>query len=506
MSRYPHQLSGGMRQRAVIAMALSCNPALLVADEPTTALDVTVQAGILDLVRKLRATHNSAVVFITHDMGVVSELADRVMVMYAGRVVERGSRAELFSDPRHPYTRALLGSIPPLTGEKPRRLPAIPGSPPSLLRLPQGCAFGPRCPVQYRALRGRQAEPWRRYPRRGMLPGGASMSGPMTDKNRPILETRALGKRFSIGSRFSSEGKRTVHAVDNVSLTVRRGETVGLVGESGCGKSTLARCLVRLYDITDGELLFEGDDITSKSLGELRPLRRRLQMVFQDPSASLNPRRRVGDLVAEPLRIHTKLSSGEIAKRVAELFDLVGLLPDHVMRYPHEFSGGQRQRVGIARAIALNPDLVVLDEPVSALDVSVQAQIVNLLADLQEKLKLTYIFIAHDLSVVRQVSTRIAVMYLGSIVEEGPAEEVFSTPAHPYSQALISAVPVVETTPSGTRRRIILTGDVPSPLNPPSGCRFHPRCPIATDRCRTERPEAREHRPGRKVACHYPTI
>jgi peptide/nickel transport system ATP-binding protein len=332
------------------------------------------------------------------------------------------------------------------------------------------------------------------------------MSGPMTDQDRPILETRALGKRFSIGSRFSSEGKRTVHAVDNVSLTVRRGETVGLVGESGCGKSTLARCLVRLYDITDGELLFEDDDITSKSLGELRPLRRRLQMVFQDPSASLNPRRRVGDLVAEPLRIHTKLSSGEIAKRVAELFDLVGLLPDHVMRYPHEFSGGQRQRVGIARAIALNPDLVVLDEPVSALDVSVQAQIVNLLADLQEKLKLTYIFIAHDLSVVRQVSTRIAVMYLGSIVEEGPAEEVFSAPAHPYSQALISAVPVVETTPSGTRRRIILTGDVPSPLNPPSGSRFHPRCPIATDRCRTERPEPREHRPGRKVACHYPTI
>lgn len=330
------------------------------------------------------------------------------------------------------------------------------------------------------------------------------MSGQMTDRNQPILETRALGKRFSIGSRFSSEGRRTVHAVDNVSLTVRRGETVGLVGESGCGKSTLARCLVRLYDISDGQLFFEGDDITGKSLAELRPLRRRLQMVFQDPSASLNPRRRVGDLVAEPLRIHTRLSSAEITKRVAELFDLVGLLPDHVMRYPHEFSGGQRQRVGIARAIALNPDLVVLDEPVSALDVSVQAQIVNLLADLQEKLNLTYVFIAHDLSVVRQVSTRIAVMYLGSIVEEGPAEEVFSTPAHPYSQALISAVPIVETTPGGTRKRIILTGDVPSPLKPPSGCRFHPRCPVAQDRCRTERPQMRDYGPGRKVACHFP--
>ncbi|WP_199564170.1 dipeptide ABC transporter ATP-binding protein [Shinella sp. WSJ-2] len=332
------------------------------------------------------------------------------------------------------------------------------------------------------------------------------MSDTMTTTEGPILETRALMKRFSIGTRFSAEGRRTVHAVDNVSLTVRRGETLGLVGESGCGKSTLARCLVRLYDITGGKLFFEGDDITGKSLREMRPLRRRLQMVFQDPSASLNPRRRVGDLVAEPLRIHTKLSAAEIDRRVAELFDIVGLLPDHVARYPHEFSGGQRQRVGIARAIALNPDLVVLDEPVSALDVSVQAQIVNLLADLQEKLGLTYIFIAHDLSVVRQVSTRIAVMYLGSVVEEGPAEAVFSAPAHPYSQALISAVPVVETTPGGSRKRILLTGDVPSPLNPPSGCRFHPRCPIARDRCRTERPEPHSFGADRKVACHFPTL
>lgn len=332
------------------------------------------------------------------------------------------------------------------------------------------------------------------------------MSDAMTDHDRPILETRALAKRFSIGTRFSAEGRRTVHAVDNVSIAVRRGETLGLVGESGCGKSTLARCLVRLYEVSDGKLLFEDEDITSKSMRELRPLRRRLQMVFQDPSASLNPRRRVGDLVGEPLRIHTKLSAVEIDRRVGELFEIVGLLPDHVGRYPHEFSGGQRQRVGIARAIALNPDLVVLDEPVSALDVSVQAQIVNLLADLQEKLNLTYIFIAHDLSVVRQVSTRIAVMYLGSIVEEGPAEAVFAAPAHPYSQALISAVPVVEKTPGGTRKRILLTGDVPSPLNPPSGCRFHPRCPIARERCRTERPELTSHGAGRKVACHFPTI
>ena len=329
------------------------------------------------------------------------------------------------------------------------------------------------------------------------------MSARMQGTDQPILETRALGKRFSIGTRFSSEGRRVVHAVDNVSLTVQRGETLGLVGESGCGKSTLARCLVRLYDITEGQLLFEGEDITGKSLAGLRPFRRRLQMVFQDPSASLNPRRRVGDLVAEPLRVHDKLDTKAIRERVVELFDLVGLLPDHVMRYPHEFSGGQRQRVGIARAIALNPDLVVLDEPVSALDVSVQAQIVNLLADLQEKLKLTYVFIAHDLSVVRQVSNRIAVMYLGSIVEEGPSEEVFSAPAHPYSQALISAVPVPDPDIEATRQRIVLEGDIPSPANPPPGCVFSTRCPMAKEVCSSQVPEYREAKPGHYVACHF---
>jgi peptide/nickel transport system ATP-binding protein len=323
--------------------------------------------------------------------------------------------------------------------------------------------------------------------------------------NKPLLEVRGLSKRFAIGSRFSSEGRRIVHAVDNVSLTVEHGETLGLVGESGCGKSTLGRSIVRLYDLTGGQLLFDGQDIGTRSLKALRPLRPRMQMVFQDPSASLNPRRRVGDLVAEPLRLHSRMSRAEIRTRVAELFKLVGLLPDQIERYPHEFSGGQRQRVGIARAIALNPDLVVLDEPVSALDVSVQAQIVNLLADLQEKLGLTYIFIAHDLSVVRQVSSRIAVMYLGSIVEEGPAEALMAAPAHPYSQALISAVPVVTTEAGGARRqRILLAGDVPSPLAPPSGCRFHPRCPVAQDRCRTDRPELRPHGPGRRVACHFP--
>ena len=319
-----------------------------------------------------------------------------------------------------------------------------------------------------------------------------------------LLEVVNVSKDFTVGTRFSARGKQIVHAVDDVSLAIMPGETLGLVGESGCGKSTLGRCTVRLYDISSGTLNFNGQDITQKSMREMRPLRKELQVVFQDPYASLNPRRRVRDLIAEPLRVHTKLSEKQIADRVAELLNLVGLQSDHALRFPHEFSGGQRQRIGIARAIALEPKLIVLDEPVSALDVSVQAQIVNLLADLQERLNLTYVFIAHDLSVVRQVSTRIAVMYLGSIVELGNAEEIFTKPAHPYTQALISAVPVPDVTKQGRRKRIVLSGDVPSPINPPSGCRFHPRCPVAQDRCKVERPVLSISQVNRLVACHFP--
>jgi peptide/nickel transport system ATP-binding protein len=320
----------------------------------------------------------------------------------------------------------------------------------------------------------------------------------------PLLETRNLSKQFIVGSRVSALGLRTVHAVDNVSLEIMPGETVGLVGESGCGKSTLGRCMTRLYDITSGELYFEGVDISDKSMRQMRPLRRRMQMVFQDPYASLNPRRRVRDLIAEPLRVHLNLGETEVRERVRKLLDVVGLSPDHMERFPHEFSGGQRQRIGIARAIALEPSLIVADEPVSALDVSVQAQIVNLLADLQERLSLTYVFIAHDLSVVRQISTRIAVMYLGSIVELGNAGSIFAKPSHPYTQALISAVPQPDLKKAGERKRIVLTGDVPSPIDPPQGCRFHPRCMYATDKCRAERPALLPLASGRTVACHYP--
>jgi peptide/nickel transport system ATP-binding protein len=319
---------------------------------------------------------------------------------------------------------------------------------------------------------------------------------------RPLLEAIGVSKRFTVGSRFSRGGVRTVHALDDVSLRVDAGETLGLVGESGCGKSTLGRCIVRLYDLSAGTLRFGDTDITTLPARAMRPLRQRLQIVFQDPYASLNPRRRVGDLIAEPLRVHRAMTPKAVEARTGELLELVGLKPEHALRFPHEFSGGQRQRVGIARAIALDPELIVLDEPVSALDVSVQAQIVNLLADLQERLSLTYVFIAHDLSVVRQMSNRIAVMYLGSIVELGAADEVFARPAHPYTKALISAVP--DATRPGTADRIMLKGDVPSPVNPPPGCRFHTRCPIVQDRCRSERPPLLARPDRHAVACHFP--
>ena len=323
----------------------------------------------------------------------------------------------------------------------------------------------------------------------------------------PLLEARGLSKHFDGGrSGMLGQTRRRVTAVDGVWLQVYPGETLGLVGESGCGKSTLGRCLVRLHEPSEGALWFEGNEITHQSMRELRPLRPRLQMVFQDPSASLNPRRRVGDLIAEPLRVHTKQSRAEIAERVGELLRVVGLQPDHYYRFPHEFSGGQRQRIGIARALALNPRLVVADEPVSALDVSIQAQIVNLFADLQEQFGLTYVFIAHDLSVVRQVSTRTAVMYLGSIAEIGPTEEVYRGPAHPYTQALISAVPVPELDSERREKRILLKGDLPSPMNPPSGCRFQTRCPQARELCREERPQLKAFGAGRSVACHFPLV
>jgi peptide/nickel transport system ATP-binding protein len=319
----------------------------------------------------------------------------------------------------------------------------------------------------------------------------------------PLLEAIEVSKTYTVGNSILPKFNKTVRAVDLVSLQIREGETLGLVGESGCGKSTLGRSLARLHDVSAGQILFRGTDIAPLSMRAMRPFRPHIQMVFQDPYASLNPRRRIGDLLSEPLRVHKRGGKAEIAERVRELMNIVGLLPEQIDRFPHEFSGGQRQRIGIARALALNPSLIIADEPVSALDVSIQAQIVNLFMDLQERLGLTYVFIAHDLSVVRQISSRTAVMYLGSIVEIGPTEQIFSAPAHPYTEALISAVPVPEI--DKKRERIVLQGDVPSPMNPPQGCRFHPRCRYATEICREVRPtllpqSGAEH----NAACHHP--
>ena len=519
LASYPHELSGGMRQRVMIAMAVVNSPKVLIADEPTTALDVTTQAQILELIRGLRADHGSAIVFITHDLGVVAELCDEVAVMYAGRVVERASVDEIFSNPQHPYTWGLLGSLPARNLDN-ERLFSIPGSPPSLLRPPPGCRFAPRCdhrmtvctvdpppPLETTATHAHAGRlspgPGHEEPRcrRGErhASGGGAMTGDV------LLRVTDLRKHFPVreGLIFRRE-TGALKAVDGVSFEIRQGETLGLVGESGCGKSTVARCVVRLLDATSGRIEFQGEDITDSKGSAMRRLRRDLMMIFQDPLSSLNPRMRVGQIVSEPLDIHTNQTNKARASRVNELLEMVGLSAEHANRFPHEFSGGQRQRIGIARALALEPKLIVCDEPVSALDVSVQAQILNLLEDLQREFDLTYLFIAHDLDVVRRVSDHVQVMYLGQVVEEGPAADLYARPIHPYTAALLSARPEASPAAARAKSRILLEGDVPSPLDPPDGCRFHSRCPRAQSVCAVTDPDPTEVGAGRRFRCHYP--
>ena len=518
VDEYPHQFSGGMRQRVMIAMALSCRPRVLIADEPTTALDVTIQAQILDLIRTLRRESSSAVVLITHDLGVVAEVADRVMVMYAGRVVEQGTTRQILADPQHPYTWGLLGLDP-------AHRPPAPRAPQGHRRCP-GLALGDlermrlrrALPLPLRSVLGgaAAARAGRRWPSRRLPPAPRRAAGaaPPLDRGRgrrrvtesPLLQAKDVVRHFPVrGAGVLRRQVGVVHAVDGVSLDVRARETLGLVGESGCGKSTLGRALLRMSPLTSGQVIFDGTDISALSKRELRPLRREMQMVFQDPYASLNPRKRVGSILATPFRIHGTLERSRVGARVRELLEVVGLPASAADRYPHEFSGGQRQRIGIARAIALEPRLIVADEPVSALDVSIQAQVINLFASLQERLGLTYVIVAHDLSVVRQVSDRIAVMYLGKIVELGPALDVCDSPVHPYTEALLSAVPIPDVDVAARRERIVLAGDVPSPIDPPSGCRFHPRCRYATEICRTIEPPLVPQRGSEHIAaCHHP--
>lgn len=425
LERYPHQLSGGMRQRVMIAMALSCKPALLIADEPTTALDVTIQAQILQLIRELQQEMHMAVIFITHDMGVVAEIADRVLVMHQGAKVEEGEVRALFAAPQQPYTQALLAAVPRLGAMKDQDLPAK-------FPLPGSMDHG--------------------EPQDTLLAGAA-----------PILQVENLVARFDLRSGILNRVTRRVHAVENISFDLYPGETLGLVGESGCGKSTTGRALLKLVESQHGTITFNGQQINQLKGAALQHLRRDIQFIFQDPYASLDPRLTVGFSIMEPLLVHNVARGAEAEKRVAWLLERVGLQPEHARRYPHEFSGGQRQRICIARALALNPKVVVADESVSALDVSIQAQIVNLLLDLQREFGIAFLFISHDMAVVERISHRVAVMYLGQIVEIGPRRSVFENPQHAYTRKLMAAVPVAD--PAHARQRQpLLVDEIPSPI------------------------------------------
>jgi peptide/nickel transport system ATP-binding protein len=519
VGEYPHQLSGGMRQRVVIAMALACRPDVVIADEPTTALDVTIQAQILELMQSLQQELGMAIVLITHDLGVIADMCDDVVVMYAGRVAEAGPVERIFAAPSHPYTRGLLNSIPRLTTRRKSRLNIIEGMVPSLAEMPAGCRFQNRCPWQT-AVCATQPPLTAVIPghtvachRTAELPPAAigAASAPATESApvpattapaTPLLEVRDLSMHFPVKEGLFQRAKHACRAVDGISLTVHPGETIGLVGESGCGKSTLGKCIVRLNHPTAGRLVFEGTDLAPLSQRALKPHRRQLQMIFQDPVESLNARHTVGDIIAEPLVIHNLGDAVWRQARVLALLAKVGLPANAADRYPFEFSGGQRQRIGIARAIALEPKLIVCDEPVSALDVSIQSQVLNLLLDLQREMGLSYLFIAHNLAVVKHVSDRIAIMYLGRIVEIAGADAIYREPRHPYTRALISAIPQPD--PTHRQERIVLKGDVPSPIHPPTGCTFHTRCPHATDRCKAEAPALRPAGTGdHQVSCHY---
>jgi oligopeptide/dipeptide ABC transporter ATP-binding protein len=553
LDTYPHQLSGGLRQRVMIAIALACEPKLLIADEPTTALDVTIQAQILNLIDELRERLKMAVILITHDLGVIAARSDRVMVMYAGKIVESATTEELFGSMRHPYAEALLESIPRLDQDRNRRLFTISGLPPDLSGDLVGCRFAPRC--RYATDECRSTEP-------ELLPGPASLpgaaTGPSSDATdvatseahlyacfHPVMATREerLARRGIMpehGARTAAAARKseaeapvfmsedalevtnlvkdypvvagvviqrkmgTVQAVSDVSFTVRRGETFGLVGESGCGKTTIGRLVVALERPTKGGVRYESLNVTKLRGRALRRGRRDLQMIFQDPYSSLDPRMRVKTIVREPLVVQKIGNRRSQFQRVVQLLGEVGLTAGAAELYPHEFSGGQRQRIGLARALALNPKLIVADEPVSALDVSIQAQILNLMRDLQQRHDLTYVVISHDLAVVKYLADRIGVMYLGKLVETGPAIDIYERTAHPYTQALIDAIPVPDPVLARETRHEIVRGELPSAMAPPSGCRFRTRCPFAQEVCAAEEPPLRPVGSDHLVACHFP--
>jgi peptide/nickel transport system ATP-binding protein len=528
LSDYPHQLSGGLRQRVMIAMALSCEPKLLIADEPTTALDVTIQAQILALLDDLKSRLGMAMLLITHDMGVIAGHSDRVNVMYAGRLVEETDTGTLFKHMHHPYTQALLASIPRLDQDANKRLANIPGIPPDLSRPPAGCRFAARCSraddkcrTDEPALTGESLSHrfscWHPVdgPMRLVAANGAGHAT-VTDTElvprpqpavpgAPLLEVRDLVKEFPVTSGAVLQRKvGAVHAVSGVSFSVEAGQTFGLVGESGCGKTTIGKLVVALERPTSGQVLLDGRNVAKMQGNELRKYRRDLQLMFQDPYSSLDPRMRVGAIIREPLAIQQLGSAKQQQNRVYELLDEVGLPRNAVERYPHEFSGGQRQRIGLARALTLNPRVIVADEPVSALDVSIRAQVLNLMKRLQADHGLTYVVISHDLAVVKYVADKIGVMYLGKMVELGSGEDIYQRAAHPYTAGLIATIPVPDPEVAKAKTGAAIRGELPSPINPPSGCRFRTRCPLAQERCAEEEPQLRSFGPGHVAACHFP--
>jgi peptide/nickel transport system ATP-binding protein len=533
MTRYPHQISGGQQQRVVIAMAMLNNPALLIMDEPTTALDVTVEAAVLDLLEELKNDFKGANIFITHNLGVVARVSDYLCVMYAGQMVERGPLAEIFRNPRHPYTMGLLSCVPRLGESKFESLlePIRGRVPPPAERPKAECIFAPRC--DYATEECQRARPGLTE----VSPGHGARcvyaleieSRPRTSKKRSKagegLAERKSGKedviRFeglkiyypqesnAVVSLFGLGEKKYVKAVDDVSVRVAKGRTLGIVGESGCGKSTLVKGLIGLEPITDGDVEFLGFDATGPVSVRDKKLIREMQMVFQNPDSTLNPSFSVGAQIARPIRRFKTVPRNQVRNEVYRLLNAVRLPPTYYDRLPRQLSGGEKQRVGIARALASRPDLIICDEPVSALDVSVQAAVINLLLEIQQVFGSSMIFIAHDLSVVRFFSDDIAVMYLGQIVEVGPAEAIYTPPYHPYTEALLSAVPVPD--PDAEQKEIRLSGDVPSALNPPSGCRFHTRCPRRREMlpdegeiCEHEVPPWRTSEKGHRILCHIP--
>jgi len=531
---YPHQFSGGMAQRAMIAMALSCSPKLLIADEPSSSLDVTIQAQILDLISDLQRETGMAMIYVTHDMGVVAKIAHNVAVMYAGTLVETAPTDIIFNSPKHPYTLGLMRSVPRLDTTTKGRLPAIEGFPTDLIDMPEACPFAPRCtyvtdrcwserPIlrdvgpshqiacfvdldetgSVSGLASRPSLPVTQNASAPSLPKeiGASKSARSAD-NDVMVDVRDLSVHFRVSPNFvRGEKGGWVKAVDHVSLQIKKGETLGLVGESGSGKSTLGLAILQLAPITTGSVSFEGQELTGMNDRELRSVRQKMQMVFQNPIGSLQPRMTVKNVITEPMDILGIASKEERAARVNELLRQVALDEYLASRYPHEFSGGQCQRIGIARALAVQPSFLVLDEPVSALDVSIQAQIINLLQELRDRYKLTYLFIAHNLALVRHISDRVVVMYAGKIMEVAARDELYDNPLHPYTLALLSAVPLADPAAEAQRARQILTGEIPSPLNPPTGCRFHPRCPLAVAECSRVEPPLEEKSPDHWVAC-----